>query len=94
MKSVIRFRRFSTPDISVFLKFNATLIPLHLTCRLRWYLEPLLDRGNGAVEVRVTGGKYTTEDTVEEHVSLLIGESLQRGVPYAPYTAGGLVGDG
>lgn len=64
------------------------------TCRFRRYLEPLLDGGDRAVEVRVTGRKYTTEHTVQEHVSLLVGESLQRGVPYAPYTAGGLVGDG
>ena len=64
-----------------------------LTCRLRRYLEPFLDSRNGTVEIRVTRRKYTSKHTVEKHISLFIGESLQRRAPYAPDAAGCFVGD-
>lgn len=64
-----------------------------LTRRFRGYFESLLDSGDGAVKVGVTGGEYTAEDTVKEHVRLLVGEPLQKRALEAPYAAGGVVGD-
>lgn len=65
-----------------------------LTGRLGRYLESLLDGGDGAVEVGVTGGEYAAEHTVKEHVGLLVGESLQDRALEAPYATRGVVGDG
>lgn len=64
-----------------------------LTRRLGGYFESLLDGGDGAVEVGVTGGEYAAEHTVKEHVRLLVGESLQERALEAPYAARGVVGD-
>lgn len=68
--------------------------PEILTCRFRRYLEPLLDGGDGAIEIRVARRKYTPEYTVEKHVRLFIGESLQRRVAKTPNPAGRFVRDG
>lgn len=63
------------------------------TCRLGWYFESFLDGGDGAVKVGITSGEYAAENTVEEHVRLLVGKLLQYRAPEAPYAARGVVGD-
>lgn len=63
------------------------------TRRFRGYFKSLLDGGNGAVEIGITGGKYAAEHTVEKHVCLLVGKFLQGWTLEPPYAARGVVGD-
>lgn len=57
------------------------------------YFKSLLDGGDGAIEVSVTGGKYAAEDTVEKDVRFLVGELLQDPAPETPNAARGIIGD-
>lgn len=63
------------------------------TRRFRGYFKSLLDGGDGAIEIGITGGEYAAEHTVEKHVRLLVGELLQGRTLEAPYAARGVVGD-
>lgn len=63
------------------------------TRRFGGYFKSLLDGGDGAIEVSVTGGKYAAEDTVEKNVRFLIGELLQDPALETPNAARGVVGN-
>lgn len=63
------------------------------TRRFGGYFKSLLNGGDGAVEVGVTGREYAAEDTVEKDVRFLVGELLQDPASETPNAARGVVGD-
>jgi hypothetical protein len=62
-----------------------------LTCCPARYFEPLLERGDGAIEVRVAGGECASQQPVYKHISLLIREFLQPGRADGPKPASSLL---